>query len=37
MAESLSLDRIDLQLLSLLQRDGRATNADIAIQVNLSA
>lgn len=37
MAESLSLDRIDLQLLSLLQRDGRATNADIATQVNLSA
>src|SRR3954452_711140 len=37
MAESLSLDRIDLRLLSLLQQDGRATNADIAAQVNLSA
>jgi Lrp/AsnC family leucine-responsive transcriptional regulator len=36
MAESLSLDRIDLRLLSLLQQDGRATNADIAAQVNLS-
>lgn len=30
-------DRIDLRLLTLLQRDGRATNADIASQVNLSA
>ena len=37
MAASLSLDRIDLRLLSLLQQDGRATNADIATQVNLSA
>ena len=37
MAESFSLDRIDLRLLSLLQQDGRATNADIATQVNLSA
>ena len=36
MAESLSLDRIDLRLLALLQRNGRATNADIAAQVNLS-
>jgi Lrp/AsnC family leucine-responsive transcriptional regulator len=32
-----SLDRIDLRLLALLQRDGRATNAEIAAQVNLSA
>jgi Lrp/AsnC family leucine-responsive transcriptional regulator len=36
MAESLSLDRIDLRLLALLQQDGRATNAEIAGQVNLS-
>ena len=36
MSESISLDRIDLRLLSLLQQDGRATNADIAAQVNLS-
>ena len=27
-AESLFLDRIDLRLLSLVQQDGRATNAD---------
>ena len=37
MAESLLLDRIDLRLLSLLQQEGRATNADLAAQVNLSA
>lgn len=37
MAESISLDRTDLRLLSLLQQHGRATNADIAAQVNLSA
>ena len=37
MAESLSLDRIDLRLLSALQQEGRATNADLAAQVNLSA
>jgi len=36
MAQSLALDRIDLRLLALLQRDGRATNAEIAGQVNLS-
>lgn len=36
MADSIVLDRIDLRLLALLQRDGRATNADIAAQVNLS-
>lgn len=37
MTESVGLDRIDLRLLALLQQDGRATNADIATQVNLSA
>ena len=37
MPASLTLDRIDLRLLALLQQDGRATNADIAAQVNLSA
>lgn len=36
MAESLSLDRIDLRLLALLQQDGRAPNTEIAGQVNLS-
>lgn len=36
MTESATLDRTDLRLLSLLQREGRATNADIAAQVNLS-
>jgi len=36
MTESLSLDRTDLRLLALLQQDGRATNAEIATQVNLS-
>ena len=37
MPASITLDRIDLRLLALLQQDGRATNADIATQVNLSA
>ncbi|RYZ73894.1 MAG: Lrp/AsnC family transcriptional regulator [Lysobacteraceae bacterium] len=37
MAGSVTLDRIDLRLLALLQQQGRATNADIAAQVNLSA
>lgn len=32
-----SLDRIDLRVLALLQRSGRATNAEIAEAVNLSA
>lgn len=32
-----TLDRIDLRLLALLQQQGRATNAEIAVQVNLSA
>jgi Lrp/AsnC family leucine-responsive transcriptional regulator len=36
MSSSLALDRIDLRLLALLQKDGRASNADIAVQVNLS-
>ena len=36
MYETIALDRTDLRLLALLQRDGRATNADIAAQVNLS-
>ena len=30
------LDRIDLKLLRLLQRDGRAANADLAARLNLS-
>lgn len=36
MTQATLLDRTDLRLLALLQRDGRATNADIAAQVNLS-
>ena len=36
MAVSPSFDRTDLRLLALLQRDGRASNADLAAQVNLS-
>ena len=31
-----ALGRTDLRLLALLQRDGRASNADLATQVNLS-
>ena len=31
-----ALDRTDLRLLALLQRDGRASNADLATQVNRS-
>ena len=31
-----ALDRTDLRLLALLQRDGRASNADLATQVNLA-
>ncbi|HUD41302.1 MAG TPA: Lrp/AsnC family transcriptional regulator [Dokdonella sp.] len=38
MAEpAIKLDRTDLRLLTLLQREGRATNSDIAARVNLSA
>jgi Lrp/AsnC family leucine-responsive transcriptional regulator len=36
MADSIPLDRTDLRLLALLQREGRASNTDIAAQVNLS-
>ncbi|GAB2510905.1 Lrp/AsnC family transcriptional regulator [Pseudoxanthomonas sangjuensis] len=36
MNETVTLDRTDLRLLGLLQRQGRATNAEIAAQVNLS-
>ena len=36
MAVQLPLDRTDLRLLTLLQHHGRATNADIAAEVNLS-
>ncbi|WP_368562995.1 Lrp/AsnC family transcriptional regulator [Pseudoxanthomonas sp. UTMC 1351] len=36
MVESISLDRTDLRLLALLQREGRAANTEIAAQVNLS-
>ena len=31
-----NLDEVDLQILTLLQRDGRITNADLAKAVNLS-
>lgn len=37
MTETVQFDRTDLRLLALLQREGRASNADIAAQVNLSA
>ena len=33
----MNLDRTDLQLLALLQIDGRITNAQLAEKVNLSA
>jgi len=36
MSGNSALDRTDLRLLALLQRQGRATNAEIAAQVNLS-
>jgi Lrp/AsnC family leucine-responsive transcriptional regulator len=36
MAGNPAFDRTDLRLLALLQRDGRASNADLAAQVNLS-
>jgi len=36
MAESIALDRTDLRLLALLQKQGRAPNSEIAAQVNLS-
>jgi Lrp/AsnC family leucine-responsive transcriptional regulator len=31
-----SLDRIDLAILAVLQREGRLSNADLAERVNLS-
>ena len=36
MPASIALDRTDLRLLALLQKQGRAPNSDIAAQVNLS-
>lgn len=36
MSQAIALDRTDLRLLALLQQQGRATNAEIAAQVNLS-
>ena len=36
MAETTTLDRIDLRLLALLQKQGRTPNSEIAAQVNLS-
>jgi Lrp/AsnC family transcriptional regulator, leucine-responsive regulatory protein len=36
MAANPTFDRTDLRLLALLQRHGRASNADLAAQVNLS-
>ena len=36
MAATAEFDRTDLRLLALLQRQGRATNAELAAQVNLS-
>ncbi|MGN6224254.1 Lrp/AsnC family transcriptional regulator [Pseudoxanthomonas sp.] len=36
MADSAALDRTDLRLLALLQKQGRAPNSEIAAQVNLS-
>ncbi|WP_028918284.1 MULTISPECIES: Lrp/AsnC family transcriptional regulator [Pseudoxanthomonas] len=36
MATTPAFDRTDLRLLALLQREGRASNAELAAQVNLS-
>lgn len=36
MAETFKLDRIDLRILALLQKNGRITNVDLAEKVNLS-
>lgn len=36
MTETVALDRIDLRLLVLLQKQGRTPNSEIAAQVNLS-
>ncbi len=37
MKESSDLDRIDLKMLRALQRDGRISNADLAIEAGVSA
>ena len=37
MNQSIVLDRTDLRLLALLQTQGRSSNAELAVQVNLSA
>lgn len=37
MADVIELDRTDLRLLALLQQQGRASNAELAAQINLSA
>jgi len=37
MHDPIALDRTDLRLLALLQREGRATNSDLAARINLSA
>ena len=36
MTGTVALDRIDLRLLALLQKQGRTPNSEIAVQVNLS-
>ncbi|RBD94873.1 Lrp/AsnC family transcriptional regulator, partial [Xanthomonas oryzae pv. oryzae] len=37
MDHPIALDRTDLRLLALLQAQGRTSNAELAVQVNLSA
>ncbi len=37
MADTIELDRTDLRLLALLQQQGRVSNAELAVQINLSA
>ncbi|QSB05425.1 Lrp/AsnC family transcriptional regulator [Natronoglycomyces albus] len=37
MNQSVALDSIDLQILALLQADGRMTNRDLAVRVGLAA
>ncbi|WP_049438629.1 Lrp/AsnC family transcriptional regulator, partial [Stenotrophomonas maltophilia] len=36
MAGEVQFDRTDIRLLAEIQRDGRATNAELAARVNLS-
>ena len=36
MAGEVQFDRTDIRLLAEIQRDGRATNAELATRVNLS-